>query len=88
MVGALGSRSMEPGGRADRVRRAGGVELVLHAVRFLFVLPGAIVGAYMQTVRARPLLGALLFVAIVVVIPAFLWPAGLTGDFSELSRRL
>ena len=53
---------------------------------FLFVLPGAIVGAYMQTVRARPLLGALLFVAIVVVIPAFLWPAGLTGDFSELSR--
>ena len=55
---------------------------------FLFVLPGAIVGAYMQTVRARPLLGALLFVAIVVVIPAFLWPAGLTGDFSELSRRL
>ena len=55
---------------------------------FLFVLPGAIVGAYMQTVRARPLLGALLFVAIVVFIPAFLWPAGLTGDFSELSRRL
>jgi hypothetical protein len=54
----------------------------------LFVLPGAIVGAYMQTIRARPLLGAVLFVLIVVVIPALLWPAGLTGDFSELSRRL
>jgi hypothetical protein len=42
----------------------------------------------MQTVRARPLLGATLFVVIVVVVPALLWPAGLTGDFSELSRRL
>ena len=43
---------------------------------FLFVLPGAIVGAYLQTVRARPLLGAVLFVVIVVVVPVFLWPAG------------
>jgi hypothetical protein len=55
---------------------------------FLFVLPGALVGAHMQTVRARPLLGALLFVLIVVIVPALLWPAGLTGDFSELSNRL
>jgi hypothetical protein len=55
---------------------------------FLFVLPGAIVGAYMQTVRARPVIGAVLFVLIVVVVPALLWPAGLTGDFSDLSRRL
>jgi hypothetical protein len=55
---------------------------------FLFVLPGAIVGVYMQTVRARPLLGAVLFVMIVVVVPALVWPAGLTGDFTELSRRL
>jgi hypothetical protein len=39
---------------------------------FLFMLPGAIVGAYMQTARARPLLGAVLFVAIVVVVPALL----------------
>jgi hypothetical protein len=54
----------------------------------MFVLPGAIVGAYMQTVRARPVLGALLFVLIVVIVPALLWPAGLAGDFSELSRRL
>jgi hypothetical protein len=55
---------------------------------FLFVLPGALVGAYMQTVRARPLLGAVLFVLIVVIVPALLWPAGLTGDFSDLSRHL
>ena len=55
---------------------------------FLFVLPGAIVGAYMQMVRARPVFGAALFVLIVVVIPALLWPAGITGDFSELSRRV
>ena len=54
----------------------------------LFVLPGAIVGAYMQTVRARPLLGAVLFILIVVIVPALLWPAGLTGDFSDLSRHL
>ena len=54
----------------------------------LFVLPGAIVGAYLQTVRARPLLGAILFVLIVVVVPALLWPAGVTGDFSHLSDHL
>jgi hypothetical protein len=54
----------------------------------MFVLPGGIVGGYMQTVRARPLVGALLFALIVVVVPALLWPAGLTGDFSELSKRL
>ncbi len=55
---------------------------------FLFVLPGAVVGAYMQTVRGRPLLGAVLFAAIVLLVPALLWPAGLTGDFSQLSNRL
>lgn len=55
---------------------------------FLFVLPGALVGVYMQTVRARPVLGAVLFVLIVVIVPALLWPAGLTGDFSDLSRHL
>ncbi len=53
---------------------------------FLFVLPGAIVGGYMQSVRARPLLGALLFAAIVVVVPALLWPAGVTGFLSDLTR--
>ncbi|HEX4687989.1 MAG TPA: hypothetical protein VH228_14515 [Nocardioides sp.] len=55
---------------------------------FLFVLPGAMVAAYMRTVCARPLMGAVLFALIVVVVPALLWPAGLTGDFSGLSRRL
>ena len=54
----------------------------------LFVLQGAIVGAYMQTFRARPVFGAALFVLIVVVIPALLWPADITGDFSELSRHV
>jgi hypothetical protein len=33
-------------------------------------------------------MGAVLFALIVVVVPALLWPAGLTGDFSGLSRRL
>lgn len=55
---------------------------------FLFVLPGAVVGAYMQAVRARPLLGAILCAAIVLVVPALLWPAGITGDFSKLSNHL
>jgi hypothetical protein len=54
---------------------------------FLFALPGAIVGAYMQTVRARPLFGALLCVLIVVVVPVLLVPAGLSGDFASFSRR-
>ena len=52
---------------------------------FLFVLPGAVVGAYMQTVRARPVLGALLCALIVVVVPLLLWSAGLTGVFADLS---
>jgi hypothetical protein len=52
---------------------------------FLFVLPGAIVGAYEQTVRGWPVLGAVLFAQIVVMVPALPWPAGLTGDFSALS---
>jgi hypothetical protein len=51
----------------------------------LFVLPGAVVGAYMQTVRARPVLGALLCALIVVVVPLLLWSAGLTGVFADLS---
>ncbi len=52
---------------------------------FLFVLPGAIVGAYMQTVRARPLLGAVLCALIVVVAPLLLWSAGLTGVFADFT---
>jgi hypothetical protein len=32
-------------------------------------------------------LGGLIFVLIVLVVPAFLWPAGVTGDFSTLSKR-
>jgi hypothetical protein len=55
---------------------------------FLFVLPAAIVGADMQVVRLRPVLGAALFVAIVAVVPALLWPAGLTGVVSDLTRDL
>jgi hypothetical protein len=53
----------------------------------MFVLPGAFVGAYADChSSAGTRSGAL--VLIVVVVPALLWPAGLTGDFSELSRRL
>jgi hypothetical protein len=89
-------RWSEPWGRTFWSRLIGLVVYVGLAVwswwfmpsAFLFVLPGAIVGAYMQTVRARPVLGAVLFVVIVVVVPALLWPAGLTGDFSELSKHL
>jgi hypothetical protein len=52
---------------------------------FLFMLPGAIVGAYLQTVRGRPLLGALVCFTIVVVVPALLWSAGLTGVFAHFT---
>lgn len=52
---------------------------------FLFVLPGAIVGTYMQTVRARPTFGALLFALIVIAVPFLLWSAGLTGVFAHVT---
>jgi hypothetical protein len=52
---------------------------------FLFVLPGAVVGAYLQVVRARPLFGAVLCAMIVVVVPLLLWSAGLTGVFAGLT---
>ncbi len=52
---------------------------------FLFVLPGAIVGAYLHSVRRRPLLGAAVCFVIVVIVPMLLWSAGLTGVFADLS---
>ena len=54
---------------------------------FPFVLPGAAVGAYLQTVRGRPVLGAICCLVIVVAVPALLWPAGLTGVFADLTNR-
>jgi hypothetical protein len=54
-------------------------------VMAMFVLPGAIVGTYMQTVRARPTFGALLFALIVIAVPFLLWSAGLTGVFAHVT---
>jgi hypothetical protein len=52
---------------------------------FLFVLPGAIAGAYFHTIRGRRILGALVCFAIVVIVPALLWSAGLTGLFADVT---
>jgi hypothetical protein len=52
---------------------------------FLFVLPGAIVGAYLQTIRGRAIAGALACFTIVVVVPLLLWAAGLTGLFADIT---
>jgi hypothetical protein len=52
---------------------------------FLFVLPGAIAGAYLHAIRGRQVFGALVCFAIVVVLPALLWSAGLTGLFADVT---
>ena len=52
---------------------------------FLFVLPGAIVGAYLHAIRGRRLLGAAVCFVIVVVVPMLLWSAGLTGLFADVT---
>lgn len=52
---------------------------------FMFMLPAAIVGAYLHVVRRRPILGALLCFAIVVLVPGLLWKAGLTGLFADIT---
>jgi len=52
---------------------------------FLFVLPGAVVGTYFQTVRGRPVMGAALCFTIVVIAPLLLWAAGLTGVFADVT---
>jgi len=52
---------------------------------FLFVLPGAIVGAYLQTIRGRTVAGALACFTIVVIVPVLLLAAGLTGVFADVT---
>lgn len=52
---------------------------------FRFVLPDAIVGAYLQTVRGRPVMGAFFCFVTVVILPLLLWSAGITGAFVDLT---
>jgi hypothetical protein len=52
---------------------------------FLFVLPGAIVGAYLQSIRGRAIAGAVACFTIVVVVPLLLVAAGLTGVFADVT---
>ena len=54
---------------------------------FLFVLPGAIVGAYFHSLRGRALTGALTCFVIVVIVPLLLVAAGLTGVFRRRHGR-
>ncbi len=85
---ALGPWSLQPSHRTGGLRRPCRLELVLHAVRIPgSSLPGAIVGAYMQTVRARPLLGAVLCALIVVVAPLLLWSGGVDRRVRRLHGR-
>jgi hypothetical protein len=52
---------------------------------FLFVLPGAIVGAYFHALRGRAFTGAVICFTIVVVVPLLLVAAGLTGVFADVT---
>jgi hypothetical protein len=52
---------------------------------FLFVLPGAIVGAYFHSLRGRAITGALVCFTIVVIVPLLLVAAGLTGVFADVT---
>ena len=51
-----------------------------------FVVPGAVLGGGLLHVwKGRPWLGLLVFVVVVAVVPALLWPAMATGLFSDLT---
>lgn len=52
---------------------------------FLFVLPGAVVGAYFHAIRGRAITGALVCFTIVVIVPLLLVAAGLTGLFADVT---
>lgn len=53
-----------------------------------FVIPGAVLGGgYVHVWRARPWRGALVFGAIVIVVPLLLWPSLLTGLYTDLRGR-
>jgi hypothetical protein len=52
---------------------------------FLFVLPGAIAGAYFHSIRGRAFTGALVCFVIVVILPLLLVAAGVTGVFADVT---
>jgi len=52
---------------------------------FLFVLPGAVAGAYFHAIRGRVITGALVCFTIVVLVPLLLVAAGLTGLFADVT---
>lgn len=50
-----------------------------------FVVPGAVLGGgYLHVGRAKPWWGALVFAAVVILVPLLLWPSLLTGTYSDL----
>lgn len=83
----------------DRVHRLLGrvVALVIYAAvvawcfyqlpgTLRFVVPGAVLGAYLHVVKGRPWLGLLAFSVVVVVVPALLWPSMLTDSYADLTE--
>lgn len=52
---------------------------------FLFVLPGAVAGAYLHAIRGRAITGAVVCFTIVVIVPLLLVAAGLTGLFGDVT---
>ena len=51
----------------------------------VFVVPGAVAGAWLHVGKGRVWLGLLAFVVIVAVLPLLFWPSMLTGLFSEVT---
>ncbi|MDF9716091.1 hypothetical protein INN71_03065 [Nocardioides sp. ChNu-153] len=54
----------------------------------VFVVPAVAVGAVLHVVRGRPVLGALLFLVILVVAPSLFWQSMLTDTMDSLGSRL
>lgn len=50
-----------------------------------FVVPGAVLGAYLHAVKGRPWLGLLAFSLVVVIVPALLWPSMLTDSYADVT---
>jgi hypothetical protein len=51
----------------------------------LFVVPGAVAGAWLHVVKGRAWFGLVAFVIVVAVLPMTFWPSMLTGFFSDLT---
>ncbi|MFW6774343.1 hypothetical protein ACOACO_08665 [Nocardioides sp. CPCC 205120] len=54
----------------------------------VFVVPAVAVGAVLHVVRGRPILGATVFLVILVVAPSLFWPSMLTDVMNSLGSRL